>query len=549
MKSRDVVYDYIIIGTGSGGSVLANKLSLDDTCKVLVLEAGPPDNQLMVHIPAGVYKAYRDPSINWNYSSEFESHLNNRSIDTPRGKVLGGSSSINSMVYMRGHPLDYDNWAKEFKLDDWRFSKCLPYFKAGETYSEGGNVWRGNNGELSVTKNNFQNPLFDAFLEAGITSGQGISDDLNGYNPNGLARLDSTKKNGRRCSAAVAFLRPVIKRSNLTVVTNAEVHKIEFEGVRASAVKYIKDNSIEVARASREILLCGGAINSPKLLLLSGVGPVAQLKRCGITPVLDLPGVGKNLQDHPTIILQYRCKKRFNIHRVGNPINKLTAGLQWFLAHNGVAASNIWEMGGLIKSNTDIKYPNLQYHFGPVGFEFDGPNLQIKQAFALHIDQLRPQSRGEVTLDENNIYGKPLITFNYLSTVQDQKELIDGVTHARALISQPVFDEFRGEEITQGLDESNKSDVLQLLKASTETDYHPSGTCKMENSELGVVDPMMRVHGLEGIRVVDGSIMPKIVSGNLNGPIQMIAARAADYILGNDQLPEETADFEFNKLA
>jgi choline dehydrogenase len=503
------------------------------------------DRDLMIHVPAGVYKAYRDPKINWNYVTEDEPELFNRNVDMPRGKVVGGSSSINSMVYMRGHPLDYDRWASECDLTHWRYADCLPYFKAGETSDRGADDWRGGDGPLGVTKGSFDNPLFDAFIEAGDQAGQGRSDDLNGYQPEGVARLDATKKDGRRCSAAVAHLKPALGRSNLILLTRAMVRRIIMDGNRASGIAFEHRGERRTVHAEKEVILCGGAINSPQTLMLSGIGPAGHLRAHGIEPILDLPGVGRNLQDHASIIVQYACTKSFAIHKVDAPLRKMLAGAQWLINRSGIAASNIWEAGGLIRGNGDVPYPNLQYHFGPVGFEYDGDKIRLRQAFALHIDQLRPRSHGHIELKSANPDDKPAMFFNYLDDRHDLMELVEGVHRARELISQPAFDAFRGAELDPGPDVKTDREIEAAIRAMTVTDFHPCGSCRMGNGPDAVVDGELRVHDIDGLRVVDASVMPQIISGNLNAPTQMIAARAADFILGQNQLPPFEARFSF----
>ena len=545
--SKLETFDFIIIGAGSAGCVLANKLGKKTKTKILVLEAGPMDNKLLIHIPAGVYSVYKDPSLNWNYTTEDEKFAASRNILTPRGKVVGGSSSINSMVYMRGHPMDYDNWEKDFGLSEWSFKNCLPYFKAGESSDRGEDTWRGTSGSLGVSKASFDNPLFDAFEEAGKESGQGHSDDLNGFNPEGIARLDSTKRNGRRCSAAVAHLRPALARGNITLITGAFVEKINLEGTTAQSISYRHKGNLHTVNADKEILLCGGAINSPHLLMLSGIGPSEHLNKHDICTIIDLPGVGKNLQDHAKIELQYESKKGFPIQKVDRPLHKLTAGIQWILTRSGIAASNIWEAGGLIKSTPEKAYPDLQYHFAPIGYEYKGTKLHLRQAFALLIDQLRPRSRGEVVLNSSNPKDKPLITFNYLREPGDLEDMINAVKKARELISQKSFDAFRGQELSPGRGVQTDTEITEWLRMSVATDYHPSCTCAMGTSNQAVVDENFRVHGVKKLRVIDASVMPKIISANLNAPVQMIAARAADKILGKSQMTPINAPFAFQK--
>ena len=538
-------FDYIIVGAGSAGCVLANKLGADGQMSILVLEAGPMDHDLMIHVPAGVYRAWRDPKINWNYETEPEPELFDRSVGMPRGKVVGGSSSINSMVYMRGHPLDYDRWASECGLKDWSYAHCLPYFKAGETSDRGGDEWRGDNGPLGVSKGSFDNPLFDAFIEAGAQAGQGRSDDLNGFNPEGVARLDATKRHGRRCSAAVAHLRPALKRGNVTLLVRAMVKRIVIESNRAVGIVFDHKGEERIVRANREVILSGGAINSPQLLMLSGIGPADHLNDVGITPLVDLPGVGQNLQDHASIILQYACTRSFPIHKVDIPWRKAAAGVQWVFTRSGIAASNIWEAGGLIRGNHKVSYPNLQYHFGPVGFEYDGTRITLLQAFAIHVDQLRPRSKGQVTLKSADPHDKPLMHFAYLAHTDDLDELVEGVHKTRELVGQSAFDGLRGAELIPGSQVRTDKEISDWVRTMTTTDFHPCGTCRMGHGPDAVVDDQLRVRGVDSLRVIDASVIPQIMSANLNAPTQMIASRAADYILGTPQLPVLNARFVF----
>ena len=544
---RTETYDYVICGAGSAGCVLANKLSADPDVRVLVLEAGPMDRDLLIHIPAGVFKVFTDPNLNWNYETVEETELDRRNVYIPRGKVVGGSSSINSMVYMRGHPKDYDRWAAEFGLGRWSYDQCLPYFKAGEASDRGADDWRGGDGPLGVTRTHLDNPLYDVFLDAGEQAGQGRSEDLNGYKPEGVARFDCTKKNGRRCSAAVAHLRPALKRRNLTLETDAMARRILMEGNRAVGIEYQRYGEVVEARAGREVILAGGAINSPQLLMVSGIGPADHLRSVGIEPVHDLPGVGRNMQDHPTIVVQVACTKPVTIDRAVQPHRQLMAGAQWMLTRTGIATTNIWEAGGLVFGNRDAPYPNLQYHFGPLGFRYDGADIKLSQAFALHIDQLRPTSRGRIDLKSADPFEKPALHFNYLQTENDRRELIEGVRLARDLIRQPAFDAYRGAEMLPGDDATSDADILAFMRGAIETDYHPCSTCRMGTDDMAVVDEELRVRGIEGLRVVDASVMPQIISANLNAPTQMIAARAADFILGKPQRTPFRARFHFNE--
>ncbi len=540
-------FDYIIVGAGSAGCVLANRLSEDSDHSVLILEAGPMDNKLLIHIPAGVYSVYKDPSINWNYLTEPEAELDQREVELPRGKVLGGSSSINSMVYMRGHPLDYDRWTSECGLDQWSYSQCLPYFKKCESSDRGENAWRGSNGPLGVSQAKLQNPLFDAFLEAGAQSGQGNSDDLNGYKPEGVARLDSTIRNGRRCSAAVAHLKPALSRPNLWLETHVLVHRVIIENNRATGIEYQQKGEVKHVRANKEVIVCCGAIKSPQLLMLSGIGPAEHLREHDIVPIHDLAAVGQNLQDHLTIIGAYHCTKPVTIHRLGRPLNKLLTGVQWLTTRKGLGASNVWEAGGLVFGNSNVPYPNLQYHFGPAYAEYSGTKIKLIQAFSLHVDQLRPKSKGYVALNSANPADKPAAFFNYLSDNSDLRELVEGVRLSRELISQPAFDEFRGMQIQPDPEVTSDRDIEAWVRATASTDFHPSCSCRMGIDDNSVVDPEMKVHGIDGLRVVDASVMPQIISGNLNAPTQMIAERAADFIRGREQLAPVKASFHFRQ--
>jgi len=503
------------------------------------------DNKLLIHIPAGVSSVYKDSSINWNYHSETESELGKRQIELPRGKVLGGSSSINSMVYMRGHPKDYDRWQTEFGLKGWSYADCLPYFKNGETSERGENEWRGGSGPLGVSRAKLDNPVFDAFIEAGAQSGQGQSDDLNGYRPQGVARLDSTTRDGRRCSAAVAHLKPALVRSNLQLATHTLVEKILIENKAATGVRVShRGQSLEI-RAHREVIVSCGAIKSPQILMLSGVGPVAELRQHDIDLTHDLPGVGRNLQDHLKIHCTWHCTRDVTYHKVDRPWNKLAIGLRWLTTRKGFGASNIWEAGGLVSGNEEVLYPNLQYHFAPVVANYEGRKIKLEQGFTLQVDQLRPTSKGHVGLNSANPADKPAAFFNYLAEAHDVRELEQGFAKIKDLISQPAFDEFRGKRTDPAVEVKSSREIEDWIRATASTDFHPSCSCRMGLDDMSVVDGEMKVQGLDRLRVVDASVMPEIVSGNLNAPTQMIAARAADFILGKSPLMPQAASFHF----
>lgn len=496
-------------------------------------------------MPAGVYNVHKNPTLNWNYESEPEPALGGRRMTLPRGKVLGGSSAINSMVYMRGHPQDYDRWADSYGLRSWAFEHCLPYFKKCEASDRGASEWRGSEGRLGVTQGKLDNPLFDAFLEAGEQSGHGRTDDPNGYNPEGVSRLDSTTKDGRRSSAAVAHLKPALCRPNLTVVTGALAHRVLLEKEVVIGVQFSLRGERLSAYAGKEVIVSAGAINSPQLLMLSGIGPTDHLRAVDVMPNHHLPGVGQNLQDHLSISLAYESLRPVAYDKVDQPLRKFLLGCQWLLTHKGFVASNLWEAGGHIRGYTDVEYPNLQYHFAPIHAVYQGVRPTLHQAFTTQLDQLRPRSSGEVNLLSSDPAHRPAAHFNYLSDAFDLMELTEAVKRIRELISQPAFDEFRGQELKPGPSVQSDKDIEHFLRAQSSTDYHPSCTCRMGNDDLAVVDEHMRVHGLERLRVVDASVMPDVVSGNLNAPTQMIAMRAADFILDRPQLEPYRPPFAF----
>ena len=538
-------FDYLILGAGSAGCVLANRLSASDD-SVLLLEAGASDRNPLIHIPAGVYRVYKDAKINWNYRSEPEPGCAERRIECPRGKVVGGSSSINAMVYMRGHPLDYDRWAADFNLPQWSYQNCLPYFKKSESSSRGENDWRGASGPLGVSVSTMQNPLYDALMEAGRQSGQGVSDDLNGYRPEGIARLDRTVRDGRRCSAAVAYLKPALRRDNLSLRVNTLVEKILLEGERAVGVQVKRGNRRYEIRANKSVIVCCGAINSPQLLMLSGIGAADALREHGIVPRINLTGVGQNLQDHPFIHTAFHCTKPVTLDYLARPLHKLRVGAQWLLTRGGAAASSIWEMGGLVRGDSDA-HANFQYHFAAVYGTYE--RMKLIQGYQLNVDLLRPKSRGSVTLTSADPSASPAVKFNYLTAPEDIRGMKEGYAKMQELMMQPAFDALRGARIVPAPTITSDTEIEHYIRATVSTDYHPCGTCRMGDDDDAVTDGAMRVRGVDGLRVVDASVMPDLVSGNLNAPVMMIAERAADFILGNEPLPAERASFHFSDAA
>jgi choline dehydrogenase len=528
-------FDYVIIGGGSAGCVLANRLSADGQHRVVLLEAGPRDGGLMMRMPAGVYKQYLDPRTNWSYESQPERSMNDRRIPVPRGRVLGGSSSINSMVYLRGHPRDFDRWASG-GLPTWDYAHCLPYFRRAETSDRGGNYYRGDSGPLSTEQGRLQSPIFDAFLDSAAEAGHVISDDLNGAQPEGFARLDSTKRRGQRCSAAVAYLHPAMLRPNLTIETGALVHRVLIENRRAIGVRYEQRGEEIEVEAAREVILCGGAINSPQLLMLSGIGPAGDLARFDIPLKQDLPGVGSNLQDHMDVGLKFAIKKPVSMEWLDNPFAKAYAGARWFINRSGPAASNIYEVGGFAKSRSDIAHANLQFHLAPVMIDEVGAEMKLARGFMLHLSQLRQESRGCIRLASADPRAKAAITFNFLATEPDRQEFRDGLALVRDIVNGQALRNLGSTSVLPGSGTDSDADIDAFIRAHAATEYHPSCTCRMGVDELAVVDPELRVYGIESLRVVDASVMPSVTSANLNAPTIMIAEKAADMIVGKPAL-------------
>jgi len=537
-------FDYVIVGAGSAGCVLADRLTQDGAYTVLVLEYGGSDHSLYIQMPAALSIPMNMDKYNWGYHTEPEPGLGGRRLHTPRGKVLGGSSSINGMVFARGNPQDFERWQEEGAAG-WGYRHVLPYFRRAEQRAEGADEYRGDAGKLQVRCGTLANPLHRAWLEAGRQAGYPLTSDVNGFQQEGVGRLDMSVGDGQRCSAARAYLRPAMRRHNLIVRTQARATRILFDGRRATGVSYRRGGQEFTVRARREVLLCCGPINSPQLLKLSGVGPAAELGALGIPLVQDLPGVGENLQDHLEFYFQVACKEPVTLYSSMNPFSKALIGARWLLFKDGIGASNQFETGGFIRSGVGVPYADIQYHFLPAAVSYDGTSLVNEHAFQAHVGPMRSQSRGWVRLTSANAQDPPRILFNYMSRAEDWTQMRACVRLTREIFAQQAFDRYRGRELEPGVDVTSDAQIDAFVRERVQTAYHPSCTCKMGRAQdpLAVVDAETRVRGVTGLRVVDSSIMPSVTTGNLNAPTIMIAEKASDHILGRALLPESDASY------
>ena len=524
MARTKKTYDYIIVGAGSAGCVLAARLTENSSANVLLLEAGGPDTTREIRIPAAFSKLFKT-EVDWNYSTEPEPYLNNRQLYWPRGKVLGGSSSINAMIYVRGNAADYDGW-KNLGNDGWGFADILPYFKKSENRERGAGQFHGTGGPLNVADLALVNPLTRAFLSGAKDIGLVENTDFNGASQDGAGLYEVTQKNRQRHSAADAYLRPALHRPNLKVVSQAHATQVLLQNGRAVGVAFLRNGKTEEARATSEVILSGGTLNSPQLLLLSGVGPADQLTRLGIPAIHNLPGVGANLQDHPMVSVGYLCTQPISL----DSAETLGNILRYLVFKRGPLTSNVAEAGLFTRSRADLSVPDIQLLFGPAYYRGHGLVRRKENCFGFGPTLITPQSRGSVSLRSANPLDPPAIRANYLSTDSDLRTMIEGVRLARRIANTRAFDPYRGEEIHPGANATSDQDIAEFLRNEVETLYHPVGTCKMGSDPLAVVDPRLRVHGIAGLRVVDASIMPVVPAGNTNAPTIMIAEKAADMI-------------------
>ena len=537
--------DYIIVGAGSAGCVLADRLSADGKHTVVLLEFGGSDRSIFIQMPAALAYPMNTKRWNWGYESEPEPHLNGRRLNCPRGKGLGGSSSINGLVYVRGNALDFERWKEDEGATGWGYADVLPYFKRAEGRAEGGNEYRGGDGPLSTSYGPLDNPLHQAWLGAAQQAGYSLTEDYNGYAQEGFGRMDMTVRNGTRCSAAKAYLYEARKRPNLHVIEHALATRIMFEGTRAVGMEYEQAGKLHQLRAAREVILSGGPINSVQLLKLSGIGPAEELQRHGITVRADRPGVGANLQDHLEFYFQMACTQPITLYGKANLLGKAMVGAQWLFGRSGPGASNQFESCGFIRSRAGIKYPDIQYHFFPMAINYDGSSLATEHGFQAHVGPMRSKSRGTVTLKSADPHEKPKILFNYMSHPDDWADMRACVRLTREIFQQPAFAPYRGREIQPGADCVTDDQIDAFIAEHVESALHPSCTCKMGSPRdpMAVVDPELRVIGVQGLRVVDSGVMPSITTGNLNAPTIMIGEKGADHILGKPMLAPSNAPF------
>jgi choline dehydrogenase len=536
-------YDYIVVGSGAAGSVVAARLGEERGVRILVLEAGPSDNSIYVRMPAAMSYPLTDSRRTWTFETGPEAALDGRMVTHVRGKMLGGSGSLNGMVYVRGNPRDFDGWAED-GLADWSYAHCLPYFKKLEAYDKGANPYRGGDGPIAITSLKADLPVFQAFLQAGQQFGLPLTEDYNAFRQEGVHIYQANIDRGIRASGGRAYLRPALRKGNVLLQLNALVHRVDFDGKRAVGVTYETDGRIRKAEAAREVILCGGAFNSPQLLLLSGVGPVKELESLGIKSVADLRGVGKGLVDHVAVSVRYRASRPGVSPAVDLNLLKMgLIGAQWLFLRSGLGATNLWEVGTFFRSGDTADYANIQHEFLPMLGELMHGQVNIEEGFQYQTCLMRPRSRGSVTLDTVDPTRHPRIVSNYLAHPEDRRDLIDGVKLTDEMIQQRAWDGMRGEALMPDLRKKSDAEILPWLKQNMGTQYHPCASCRMGVDDMSVVDAEGRVHETEGLRVIDASVMPRITSGNLHCPTMMIAEKLVDRVRGRVALPPEPMNY------
>ena len=528
--------DFVIIGAGSAGSAMAYRLSEDGKYSVIVIEFGGSDIGPLIQMPSALSIPLNMSLYDWGFASEPEPHLGGRVLATPRGKVIGGSSSINGMVYVRGHARDFDHWAEQGAAG-WGFADVLPYFKRMEDANGGENGWRGHGGPLTVQRGSRTNPLYGAFVEAGRQAGFELTDDYNGAKQEGFGPMEQTIRGGRRWSAASAYLRPALRRKNVSLVKGF-ARRVIIENQRATGVEIEVRRRIQVIKARREVIVAASSINSPKILMLSGIGPAQHLREYGIPVVADRPGVGRNLQDHMELYIQQESTQPITLNSVLNPFSKALIGAQWLFFKSGLGATNHFEAAAFVRSRAGVDYPDIQYHFIPAAVRYDGKAAAKAHGFQAHVGPMRSKSRGSVTLRSPDPGSKPVIRFNYMSHPDDWIEFRHCIRLTREIFGQSAFDPYRGKEISPGSQVQSDDDLDAFIRDHAESAYHPCGTCKMgrKDDPMSVVDPECRVIGVEGLRIADSSIFPRVTNGNLNAPSIMTGEKAADHILGRTPL-------------
>lgn len=528
--------DFVIIGAGSAGSAMAYRLSEDGKYSVIVIEFGGSDIGPLIQMPSALSIPLNMSLYDWGFASEPEPHLGGRVLATPRGKVIGGSSSINGMVYVRGHARDFDHWAEQGAAG-WGFADVLPYFKRMEDANGGENGWRGHGGPLTVQRGSRTNPLYGAFVEAGRQAGFELTDDYNGAKQEGFGPMEQTIRGGRRWSAASAYLRPALRRKNVSLIKGF-ARRVIIENQRATGVEIEVRRRIQVIKARREVIVAASSINSPKILMLSGIGPAQHLREYGIPVIADRPGVGRNLQDHMELYIQQESTQPITLNSVLNPFSKALIGAQWLFFKSGLGATNHFEAAAFVRSRAGVDYPDIQYHFIPAAVRYDGKAAAKAHGFQAHVGPMRSKSRGSVTLRSPDPGSKPVIRFNYMSHPDDWIEFRHCIRLTREIFGQSAFDPYRGKEISPGSQVQSDDDLDAFIRDHAESAYHPCGTCKMgrKDDPMSVVDPQCRVIGVDGLRIADSSIFPRVTNGNLNAPSIMTGEKAADHILGRTPL-------------